>query len=290
MPGSCSAAASASLLLALLAAPARAQPLPPSPSPGPAAFSITSSWAVGGCVGPANSIVAKAVGIIGSCPTDPAGYGCFATNAANTTSVFYGACMSGVPAPAIAVAAVPPAVAAVPGTMVFSSFSGPGCAAGVNTVTGFNVTQLGVCVNQTKAIYTCIGSSALAMYYNTSDCSGVSVASQLWSSGCVAQPPALGTGSYFISGCQTARGPGQTYNPALNAASAQAALIVPLVLGSLVLCFTGVVYFRRQAAGGDGVKLVDASGGGDARAGMQQQQVPPPLPPKAGRASGGGRV
>lgn len=52
---------------------------------------------------------------------------------------------------------------------------------------------------------------------------------------------------------------------------------------------TGIVYFRRKAAsGGDGVKLVEAGAGGDARASMQQ--MPPPLPPKTGRASGGGRA
>ena len=51
---------------------------------------------------------------------------------------------------------------------------------------------------------------------------------------------------------------------------------------------TGIVYFRRKAGSGDGVKLVDTAGGGDARASMQQ--LPPPLPPKAGRASGGGRA
>ena len=51
---------------------------------------------------------------------------------------------------------------------------------------------------------------------------------------------------------------------------------------------TGVVYFNRRSGGGDGVKLVEAGAGGDARASMQQ--LPPPLPPKSGRASGGGRA
>ena len=270
-----------SCVLLAAAAPALAQVA--SPSPGPPAYLIKSTFARGGCVGPANSISGVPVPMVGTCPQDPDGIGCVA-GPGNMTSTFYGACMSGVPAPAIAVPTAAPAQP-VPGTMVVTTFEQPRCAGGVNKIDRFNVTQLGVCINSTKATYNCIGSSVLVTYYTTSSCSGAPVATQLWPSGCVAQLPTQGLGSTFISGCQTARGPGQTYNPEVNATSAKAALIVPLFFGALILCMTSVVYFRRKAAASDAVKLVDASRSVDARVAMQEM-APPPLPPK-GRHGGG---
>ena len=242
--------ASAALSAALLAA-AQAQPLPsPSPGPNTAAFAMTSFYAVPGCSGPPNSITAAAVGILGICTGVPTP-GCSSLNPpANTRSVFYGNCSAAVPQAQAAVAAsvVAPFTAAVPGTLVYSIFREPSCSYPnpANPVVSYNVTQLGVCNNQTMTITTCIGSSALVSYYNDSACSSLlPFTTQLWSMGCQAQKAPF-TGSVFISGCQTARGSGLTYNPVTNAANVQAALIAPLVLGSLVLCVSGALRERER--------------------------------------------
>jgi hypothetical protein len=224
---------------ALLAAPAalaqRASPSPsPSPKAGSAMFALTSYWAVPGCAGLPNSVDAIMVPAYGICPPDARG--CVSTAGANATSVFYGACAASVPAPLAAQPAAPPLVPQpVPGTVVVSRFMLKSCAAGQNQVEKFNVFQLGVCVNQTRAIYSCIGSSTLVSLYNSSTCAGTPYTTQLWPAGCVNQLPSVGIGSTFVSGCQTARGAGRTYNPETNASNVQAALIVPLTLGCLIL-------------------------------------------------------
>ena len=244
--------ASAALSAALLAA-AQAQPLP-SPSSGPrtAAFVMTSFYAVPGCSGPPNSITAEAItSTPGICPGVPSRWpaGCSPSNPpANTTSEFRGNCSAAVPQAQAAVAAsvVAPFTAAVPGTLVYSIFEQPSCSYPnpANPVVSYNVTQLGVCSNATMTITTCIGSSALVSYYNDSACSSLlPYTTQLWSMGCQAQKAPF-SGSVFISGCQTARGSGLTYNPVTNAANVQAALIAPLVLGSLVLCVSGALRER----------------------------------------------
>ena len=190
------------------------------------------------------------VPVYGLCPTpaSPQSPGCWSANgAASTLSVFYGNCSAAVPQAQAAVAAsiVAPFTAAVPGTLVTSTFQLPSCSYPnpANPVVSYNVTQLGVCNNQTMTISTCIGSSVLVSYYNDSACRSVlPYTTQLWPMGCQAQK-APATGSIFISGCQTARGAGQTYNPVTNAANVQAALIAPLVIGALVLC----VSFARRS-------------------------------------------
>jgi hypothetical protein len=177
--------------------------------------------------------------------------GCSPSNPpANTTSVFRGNCSAAVPQAQAAVAAsvVAPFTAAVPGTLVYSIFEQPSCSYPnpANPVVSYNVTQLGVCSNATMTITTCIGASALVSYYNDTACSSLlPYTTQLWSMGCQAQKAPF-SGSVFISGCQTARGSGLTYNPVTNAANVQAALIAPLVLGSLVLCVSGALRERER--------------------------------------------
>ena len=165
----------------------------------------------------------------------------------------------------------------------------PGVPLTGNPVTNYTVALTNACfwngVNFT--MYTCTATGVSVTAWQYSNCSGA-VTSQQINSGCTSYPVGAPPGTPLTSSIfVTCPGPGLTLaQQQANAASVQAALIVPLVMGSLVLLVTAIVKFSRKSGGGSeqGVRLSGAGDNNrDARAMMQQQQAPPPpLPPKRG--------